>query len=101
LPEARTPENEKPGRADDANRAKADGMDPSYNGRPAPSITSRHEYPLAELRCATLRARLWQADIEAVGLALKGALITPEQALELLHDCDVLRLVGPSHEADQ
>jgi hypothetical protein len=65
------------------------------------AATSRHEYLLAELRCATLRARLWQADIEAVGLALKGALITPEQALELLHDCDVLRLVGPSHEADQ
>jgi hypothetical protein len=84
-------------------------MDLSYNGRPAPSITSRHEYLLAEcheyllaeLRCATLRARLWQADIKAVGLALKGTLITPEQALELLHDCDVLRLVGPSHEADQ
>lgn len=64
----------------------------------APSITSRHEYLLAELRCATLRARIWQADIEAVGLALKGTLITPEQALELLHDCDVLRLVGPQLE---
>jgi hypothetical protein len=64
----------------------------------APSITSRHEYLLAELRCATLRARLWQADIEAVGLALKATLITPAQALELLHDCDVLRLVGPTHE---
>jgi hypothetical protein len=29
------------------------------------------------------RATLWQADIEAVGVALKGKLITPEQALEL------------------
>lgn len=34
---------------------------------------TRLEYLLAELRCASLRARLWQADIDAVGLALKGA----------------------------
>ena len=51
-------------------------------------------YLLAELRCAALRARLWQADIEAVGLALKAGLVEPEQALELLHDCDALHLVG-------
>jgi hypothetical protein len=55
---------------------------------------TRVDYLLAELRCASLRARLWQADIEAVGLALKGGLIEPEQALELLHDCDALHLVG-------
>jgi hypothetical protein len=70
----------------------------SYDKDDASSINSRRQYLLAELRCATLRARLWQADIEAVVLALKGALITPEQALELLHDCDVLRLIGPPHE---
>jgi hypothetical protein len=52
------------------------------------------DYLLAELRCAALRARLWQHDIEAVGLALKGGLIEPEQALELLQDCDALHLVG-------
>ena len=57
------------------------------------------EYLLAELRCAVLRAQLWQADIEAVGVALKGKLITPEQALELLHDCDALLLVGAREEA--
>ena len=34
------------------------------------------QYLLAELRCAALRARLWQADIEAVGIALKGKLVT-------------------------
>ena len=52
----------------------------------------------AELRCAALRARIWQADIDAVGLALKGGLVTPDQALELLHDCDALHLVGGHHE---
>jgi hypothetical protein len=59
------------------------------------------QYLLAELRCAALRARLWQADIEAVGIALKGKLITPEQALELLHDCDALLLVEARGEAAQ
>jgi hypothetical protein len=29
-----------------------------------------------------------------VGLALRGGAITPEQALELLDDCDCLHLVG-------
>jgi hypothetical protein len=42
----------------------------------------RKEYLLAELRCASLRARLIQADIEAVGVALKDGRISPEQALE-------------------
>jgi len=51
---------------------------------------TRLEYLLAELRCAALRARLWQADIEAVGLALKAGWITPEQAVEALDDRDIL-----------
>jgi len=55
---------------------------------------TRVDYLLAELRCAAIRARLWQADIDAVGLALKVGLITPEQALGLLADCDALHHVG-------
>jgi hypothetical protein len=58
----------------------------------------RRDYLLAELRCAALRARLWQSDIEAVGMALKAGLIEPEQALELLHDCNALYLVAPNEE---
>ena len=42
----------------------------------------RREYLLAELRVAALRARLWQADIDAVGLALKAGLISPDQAAQ-------------------
>jgi hypothetical protein len=56
---------------------------------------TRHEYLLAELRCASLRARLWQADIDAVGMALKAGLVEPEQALELLADCDYLQFISP------
>ena len=61
---------------------------------------TRVDYLLAELRCASLRARLWQADIDAVGMALKAGLVAPEQALELLADCDALCLIGlPREEA--
>jgi hypothetical protein len=56
---------------------------------------ARRDYLLSELRCAALRARLQQADIEAVGKALAAGLIEPEQALELLRDCDVLQLISP------
>jgi hypothetical protein len=56
---------------------------------------NRVDYLLAELRCASLRARLWQADIEAVALALKAGLVKPEQALEMLADCDCLQLIEP------
>jgi hypothetical protein len=52
------------------------------------------DYLIAELRCASLRLRLEQSDVEAIGIALKGGLITPDQAIELLHDAGVLRLVG-------
>ena len=58
---------------------------------------TRIDYVLAELRAASLRARLWQADIEAVGLALKNGLVTAEQAVELLHDCEALHLVAPNN----
>jgi len=55
---------------------------------------TRRDYLLAELRCASLRARLWQADIDAVGMALKAGLVEPEQALELLHECDCLQFIA-------
>jgi hypothetical protein len=56
---------------------------------------SRRDYLLAELRCASLRARLWQTDIDAVGMALRAGLVEPEQALELLANCDCLQFKSP------
>jgi len=56
-------------------------------------MTTRTDYVLAELRCASLRARLQQADITSIGIALKAGWITPEQAVEALADCDCLQLV--------
>ena len=60
---------------------------------------TRHEYLLAELRCASLRARLWQADITSIGIALKAGWISPEQAVEALADCDALQLIEPKETA--
>jgi hypothetical protein len=57
---------------------------------------NRVDYLLQELRCAALRARLAAADIDAVGLALKAGLVTPDQALELLSDCDALVYIEPT-----
>jgi hypothetical protein len=65
--------------------------------RHPPGCNDRTEYLLGELRCAALRARLWVADIEAVGTALRGGLISPDQAVEALADCDALHLMGSSH----
>jgi hypothetical protein len=59
---------------------------------------TRGDYLLAELRCASLRARLWQADIDAVGIALKAGWITPEQVVETLADCDYLQLIEPKDD---
>jgi hypothetical protein len=59
-------------------------------------MTTRTDYLLAELRCASLRARLWQADLDAVGIALKAGWITPEQAVETLEDCHHLQLIEPN-----
>jgi len=59
---------------------------------PAPSNT---EYLLAELRCASLRCRLAQADIEAIGILLKQGFITPEQAVYELRGLIEMRVLGP------
>jgi hypothetical protein len=57
---------------------------------------TRLDYLLAELRCASLRAQLALADIDATRLALEGGLITPEQAVELLANCDLFRFIEPA-----
>jgi hypothetical protein len=62
---------------------------------------TRSAYLLAELRCASLRARLRQADIDAVGMALKAGLVEPEQALELLPDCNCLQFISPKEISNE
>jgi len=62
-------------------------------------MSDRREYLLVELRAAALR-RLLQADIDAVGLALKAGLISPDQAVEHLFDFGLLHLVGVREEQE-
>lgn len=60
------------------------------------SITdhSRREYILAEFRCALIKARLAQLDIEAVGIALKNNVVTSEQAVAMFWDSEAVRFLG-------
>jgi hypothetical protein len=61
----------------------------------SPAIAAtRQEYLLSEIRCAKARAQLLVDDIGAVELALRGGLISPEQAVEHLHDRGCLDLIG-------
>jgi hypothetical protein len=64
-------------------------------------MATNTEYLLLELRCASLRACLLQSNFDAIGLALKAGLISPDEAVEHLADCGVLRLVGLREERGQ
>jgi hypothetical protein len=59
---------------------------------------TRRDYLIAELRCASLRARLQVHDIDALAMALKAGLVEPEQALELLADCDCFQFISPKEK---
>jgi hypothetical protein len=49
---------------------------------------------LAEIRCAARRAKLAADDLVAIGLAPKGGLISPYQALMHIEETDALRFLG-------
>jgi len=52
------------------------------------------EYLAAELRAASLRAKLLASEIDAIAVALSGGLITADQALVVMHGVDLLRFIG-------
>lgn len=54
------------------------------------------DYLLAELRCAVLRARLIEADLISIGIALKQGMLSPEEALEELEAIDLVRIIRPT-----
>jgi hypothetical protein len=51
-------------------------------------------YLLAEFRCAAQRAKIAADDLVAIGLALKGGLITPYQAIMHIEETDAFRFLG-------
>ena len=50
-------------------------------------------YLLAELACAAIRTRLLSAEIDSIGVALRGALITPDDAVVWLSEVGALGLI--------
>ena len=58
-------------------------LNPSPERDVAPDYLSR-DYFLATLRAATFRARLAQAELEVVGMAVKGGWMTPLAAFDHL-----------------
>lgn len=54
----------------------------------------RREYILAEFRCALIKARLAQCDIEAIATALKHKIVTPEQAAAMFWDSAGVQFLG-------
>lgn len=46
----------------------------------------RRDFLLARLRCASLQMRLAEADLNSVGVGLKGGWVTPAQAYEWLEE---------------
>jgi hypothetical protein len=54
----------------------------------------KREYILAEFRCALAKAKLAARDIEAVGLALKNGVVTPEQAAAMFWDSEAIQFLG-------
>ena len=73
-----------------ANWRDADGQSP-------PTVDHRKPFVLSELHRASLRCRLWAADLDSIGVALRADLISSEQALELL-DPGALAFVGLREE---
>ena len=68
--------------------------------RPRKQATkSRVEFTLALLRAAATRARLCATDIDFVGVSLQHGMISPDQAIEMLHNAGgadlVLTTPGP------
>jgi hypothetical protein len=55
---------------------------------------SHREFLLSALRAASLRARMFEVEINSIGIALKGGLVTPVEALQWVKDIGALELVG-------
>lgn len=55
---------------------------------------SHREFLLSALRAASLRARMFEVDINSIGIALKAEMVTPDQALKWIKDIGALELVG-------
>jgi hypothetical protein len=51
------------------------------------------DYLLVAIRCARLRAQLLQSEIDQIGVALKGRMVSPDVALSWLSEIGAIQLV--------
>jgi len=59
----------------------------------APREKAERNHLLAAMRCASVHLQLAKLDIDSVGTALKGGLITIEEAFDWLADIGALPLI--------
>jgi hypothetical protein len=59
------------------------------------------DFLLASLRAASLRAKLMDAGLTAIGVALKGNLIGPDGALQWAQEEGLMFLIGPMPDPTQ
>ena len=60
---------------------------------PSPNESAQREHLLAALRCGSLRMALAKADLDSVGTALKGGLISIEYAMDWLGELGAFPLL--------
>lgn len=58
------------------------------------SDENHREFLLAALRAASLRAKLFDADVSTIGIALKANMVTPEEAVKWIKDIGALESIG-------
>ncbi len=58
------------------------------------SDEDHREFLLSALRAASLRARMYEIEIQSVGIALKGNMVTVTEALRWIKDIGAWELVG-------
>ena len=60
-----------------------------------PSDDDGHkDFLLSALRAASLRARMYEIEINSIGIALKGDMVTVTEALRWIKDIGAWELVG-------
>jgi hypothetical protein len=60
---------------------------------------NNYEFMLCALRCASVRAKLLENEINSIGVALKGKMISPQVALDWATDIGARDLIGFIPEA--
>lgn len=58
------------------------------------SEDAHRDFLLSALRAASLRARMFEVEINSIGIALKGGMVTVPQALTWVRDIGAMELIG-------